>query len=455
MIEQMVAGVLDVFVVYVIFVTIFYLMCATTSFFVIIGHMRNRERAFLLPIHSEYMPKISILTPAYHEERVIVGLVESLLQLEYSNYEIIVINDGSIDRTLELLQTHFALELISQTPRIYRSKSYPNLRVLDQENGGKANALNAGIALADAEIFCVVDADSILQRDSLLAIVQPFLEDPSTIASGGAVRVANGCEIKNGFLVQTGMPQSFLAKLQVLEYIRSFHFGRIAWSQWNALMLISGAFSVFKKEAVLRVGGYETGTLGEDMELVVRLHRHYRSAQIPYRISFVPDPICWTQVPEDIKTLRNQRIRWQHGLGESLSANRRLLLCPQSGLVGFFACPFFLIIEFLGPIYELLATLAIMAGFYFGIVKSDFFWAFFLISIFSAISMSMAALILEELSFPIYKDSTKARLALFGVAVVENFGYRQLCMTWKLLGFWGWMLGVKRQWGSMRRVKII
>lgn len=452
MMFEIVSSILDGFVVYVVFITFFYVISNFISFSSVIRYMKNRERAFLLPVYSEFMPEISILAPAYNEEAVIVPLVQSLLQLEYGKYEIIVINDGSLDHTLQLLKDVFSLELVPDMPRVYRSKLYSNLRVLDKENGGKASALNAGIAIAKADLFCSVDADSILQRDSLLAVVQPFLDDRTTIASGGVVRIANGCKIKDGFLVKTGMPKSFLAKLQVMEYIRSFHFGRVAWSQWNALLVISGALGLFSKEAVLRVGGYKAGILGEDMELVVRLHRYFLNANIPYRITFVPDPICWTQVPEDLKTFKNQRIRWQRGLGESLFANRKILFGRSSKTVGFFAFPFFVIFELFGAICEPLALVATVFGFGMGIVKWQSFLAFWGVSIFSGLTISMTALILEELSFPLYGNRLKDQLILFWVAIAENFGYRQLATHWRLWGLTLWVFGKKGSWGTMKRV---
>lgn len=411
--------------------------------------------------YTGFEPGITLLVPAYNEEATIAGSIRSLLQLTYAEYEIIVINDGSPDRTLDVLTNEFSLarfpevyqmRLATESIRgVYRSQQYPNLRVVDKENGGKADALNAGINLSKYRLFCSLDADSIVQRDSLQRIVQPFLQDPSTVACGGTIRIANGCEVSGGFLVKVGLPKNWLALFQIVEYIRAFFFGRLGWSPMNAMLIISGAFGLFQRDVVIQVGGYRAETIGEDMELVLRLHRCLRESRTPYRITFVPDPICWTEAPEDLRTLRNQRIRWQRGLCESLSLNRELLFHPQGGMVGWLAFPFAILFECLSPIVVVIGYATMIGGFAFSRISIEGVIAFLLADVGLGMVVSVSALLLEELSFHIYPKPSQT-LWLFAVAIIENVGYRQLNSIWRLIGLTRWMLRTKANWGHMTRV---
>ena len=333
---------------------------------------------------------------------------------------------------------------------IYRSRRYANLRVIDKANGGKADALNAGINAARHGLFCGVDADSILQRDSLLRVVQPFLEDERTVAAGGTVRIANGSEVRGGFLIRAGLPSNWLARFQIVEYLRAFLFGRLGWSPMNAVLIISGAFGLFDKERVMAVGGYRTDTVGEDMELVVRLHRYHREKRIPYRIRYLPDPICWTECPEDLGTLGRQRSRWQRGLAESLGRHARLAFSLRGGTPGWLAWPFMALFEWLGPLIELVGYGFMIGGFIFGVVSYTALTAFLLVAIGMGILLSVNGLLLETLSFRVY-ERRRDMLRLFLMAVLENFGYRQLNTLWRCRGLWQWFSRRKHQWGAMRR----
>jgi cellulose synthase/poly-beta-1,6-N-acetylglucosamine synthase-like glycosyltransferase len=311
------------FLLYFIALNGAYLALNVLSMLSLSAYMRRRAELGADIAYLGVEPPISLLVPAFNEEATIRSSVRSMLQLQYPEFEVLVINDGSRDGTLQALIEEFELvphpevlrRVIPHKPirAIYRSRRYANLKVLDKENGGKADALNAGINLARHGLFCGVDADSILQRDSLLRIVQPFLEDERTVAAGGTVRIANGSEVRGGFLVQAGLPDKLLARFQIVEYLRAFLFGRLGWSPMNAVLIISGAFGLFDRERVIAVGGYSTDTVGEDMELVLKLHRHHRREGLPYRICYLPDPICWTEAPEDLGTLGRQRSRWQRG----------------------------------------------------------------------------------------------------------------------------------------------
>lgn len=405
-------------------------------------------------------PAVSILVPAYNEEASIAASVHSILQLEYADFEVLVVNDGSRDGTLEVLQREFALELFPQAVHerlatqpiraIYRSRSHANLRVIDKENGGKADALNAGINVARHALFCGVDADSILARDSLRRVVKPFLSDPRVVASGGTVRIANGCRIEAGVLTGIGLPRNVWALFQVVEYLRAFLFGRLGWSQINGMLIISGAFGVFKTEVVVQAGGYRTRSIGEDMELVVRVHRMLRERRIDYRIEFVPDPVCWTEAPEDWQSLRNQRIRWQRGLSESLSPHWRLMVSARGGAPGWIAYPFMVAFEWLGPVVELGGYIFMALAFAFGLVSWEAFAVFLFLAIGLGIMLSASGLLLEEMAFHLYPRLGQLGLLAL-VVVAENFGYRQLNSWWRLVGLYRWATNRSSAWGAMKR----
>lgn len=433
------------------------------NFLSIFALQRNNQEKLLddLPqVFTGLEPGISILVPAYNEEATITASIRSMFQLTYSEFEIIVINDGSRDSTLDVLKREFSLLPFPQAQReglvtrpvrgVYRSMHYPNLRVIDKENGGKADSLNAGINAARHPLFCGVDADSILARDSLQRVVKPFLNDASTVATGGTVRVANGCEVSDGFLTKVGLPANIWALFQVIEYLRAFLFGRLGWSQLNAMLIISGAFGLFKTEVVIAVGGYRSNTIGEDMELVVRIHRLLRKQRKCYRIEFVPEPVCWTEAPEDFKTLKNQRVRWQRGLSESLSSNWGLMFSRNGGAPGWLAFPFMILFEWLGPVVELSGYLFMAYAWAFGLVSWQAFTAFLVMAVGLGILLSASGLLLEELAFHMYpKFRQLALLAL--MVVLENFGYRQLNSWWRLLGLYRWASRSKSSWGDMKR----
>lgn len=437
-----------------------YLLLNLISFLKLSQYTQERSLDDLPQVYTGLEPPISILVPAYNEAANITASIRSLLQMNYPEYEIIVINDGSRDRTLEVLRAEFALVSFPEVYRdrlptqavqtIYRSATYSQLRVLDKANGGKADALNAGINSARYPLFCALDADSILQRDSLERLVRPFLEDPNMVACGGTVRVVNGCQVRGGFLVGAGLPRNLLALFQIVEYLRAFLFGRLGWSQCNALLLISGAFGLFHKETVVAVGGYRHNTIGEDMELIVRLHRKLRQRGQVYRIAYVPDPVCWTEAPEDWQTLRHQRVRWQRGLSDSLWLNRSLLFHRRGGAAGWLAFPYMVLFEWFGPLIEVIGYVFMALAFWLDLVSSLALVAFLLMAVGFGLLNSVTALLLEEISFHIY-PRPKHLLLLLGAAIAENFGYRQLHSLWRLSGLLNWVFGKQAKWGEMTR----
>ncbi len=448
------------FLLYFITMTAGYLCLNAVAFRVVSSSMHYKNVDEGVSLYTGFELPITLLVPAYNEEATIADSIHSLLQLSYPEFEIVVVNDGATDATLDVLIKEFSLQAIPEAYRIqiptqpiktiYRSTRYHNLRVVDKHNGGKADALNAGINCARYPLFCGMDADTILPRDSLFRIVRPFLEDQRTVAVGGIVRIINGCEVREGNLVRTALPKNWLALLQVNEYLRAFLFGRMGWESANGILIISGAFGLFHKGAVISVGGYRHKSIGEDMELVVRMHRVFSAQRRPYRIHFIPDPICWTEAPEDFKTLKNQRVRWQRGLAESLWMNRGLLFARNSGVAGWLAFPFMLFFEMLGPLVELAGLIFMVIAYFSGLMKFHTVAAFLILVIGLGLLLSCVALLLEELSYRIYRRPSDL-LKLFLALVVENFGYRQLNNYWRLLGLLRWLFRTESKWGVMKR----
>jgi len=448
------------FIIYMLITTAVYLFLNVIAFHALIKYMQNKVKEDE-DIHlTGFEPPISIIIPAYNEEQTIVSSIRSLMQLYYSNFELIVVNDGSNDKTMQALMDEFDLVPFSEAyykrletmpvKQIYVSRLKPNLRVIDKENGGKSDALNSGINFSRYPLFCCMDADSILEQFSLIRAVQPFIEDPLTIASGGTVRIANGCIVRSGHIIEKGIPRNILALFQLVEYLRSFLYARIGWSQLNALLIISGAFGILKKEPVIRVGGYNTKTVGEDMELIIRLHRMHIRENIPYRISFIPDPVCWTEAPESMGTFGTQRIRWHRGLSESLWLNRSLMFAKKSGVTGHFAMPFFVMFEWFSPFVEIAGYLFTVYLLVMGKINLEFATVFFMFAIFVSVLLSTIALLLDEITF---KGISHIRYlpVLFFISFFECLGYRQINACYRILGVFKWITGRKKDWGDMSR----
>jgi cellulose synthase/poly-beta-1,6-N-acetylglucosamine synthase-like glycosyltransferase len=414
------------------------------------------EEAFASPL----TPPVSILLPAFNEEAGIVDSVRSLLALRFPELEVIVVNDGSTDSTLRRLAEAFELAPVRKAMRTtvltaplrgsYASRKHPELWVIDKENGGKADALNAGVNAARYPYFCAVDADTMLEPDALLHVAKPILDDPDlVVATGGIVRIANGCRVEHGQVVDVALPQSRLATLQVVEYLRAFLVGRMGWSSVGSLLIFSGAFGLFQRSLVAVAGGYSTTTVGEDVELVVRLHRYLRERGEAYRIQFVPDPVAWTEVPEDLGSLARQRRRWQRGLAEALWRHKRVTLNPRYGVFGLLAVPSFFLIELVGPVIELIGYPAVIAGTALGYLSVTFLVAFAVVAVLVGAVLSVSALALEEFNFRRYQRGREAA-RLVAMSFAENLGYRQLTTIWRVLGLVD-VARRRRSWGEMQR----
>ena len=415
--------------------------------------LRSARR--LLASDSFYKP-VSIIVPAYNEAAVISHSIKSLLNLHYPEFEIIVVNDGSSDETLASLKNDFALRPYPKPVRlqvphaaikgIYISENYPSLIVVDKENGGKADAINAGVNVSRYPLFCSIDADSILEPDALIKSSKLFIEDDELIATGGIVRVVNGCTVKDGAVLEVGMPKGTLESIQVLEYTRAFLSGRTGWNLLKSLLIISGAFGVFRKDMVLAVNGYRK-TVGEDMDLVMRLHRHCMDNKIPYKIVFVPDPVCWTQVPFTISMLRKQRNRWHRGLLDSLWANRGMILNPKYGRVSLFGVSYFLFVEVLGPILELLGYISIPIFYLLGVLNFKFLLLLIVVAILWGISINIGAIFLDTYNYRRYKkDSDIFRLCF--ISIVEFLGYRQITLLERVKACFHFR---ETSWGTQKR----
>ena len=451
--------------VYFLAINLVYILTSVRALQVI-WQYRQRLQAFNLldPSRARASPPITVLAPAYNEELTCVESVRSLLTLDYPRHEIIVINDGSTDGTIQRLVSAFEL---SPRPRlataeipaarireVYQSRAYPNLWVLDKVNGGKADALNAGVNHCNTPLLCAVDADTLLERDALTRIVRPFLEDSRTVAVGGKIRVINDCTVRSGIVTEAKLPKNFLASLQTVEYLRAFLVGRVGWAALNASLVISGAFGLFHRGSVVDVGGYgskrTTGeTVGEDMELVVRMKRLFTDWGRPCKIDFVPDSVAWTEVPESYRVLGRQRDRWQRGLIESLTRHRKMLFNPKYGPTGMFAFPVFFFLEGLGPVIELTGYVGFSIAVYSGQASGAYVIGFFFLAFALGVGLSAVAVLIEEVAFGRYGRISDV-FKMFVLAALENFGFRQLNTFWRARGLLHTVTG-KKAWGKMER----
>lgn len=446
---------------YMIVVIFFYSVILMISIFQLRKEYQlDRDQTYEDYMNEIYTKPVSVIVPAYNEEEGIVQSIRSLLSVNYPTFEIIVVNDGSKDRTLEKMLEHYDLMEINKVVRrqidtkpirrIYQSTLFPQLFLIDKENGGKADALNVGLNFSHYPYFCSLDGDSVLEQDAFLKVMKPIIDsNEEVIASGGSVRIANGCQIENGHILKVGLSNHPLVVMQIIEYLRAFLMGRIGLSRHNLLLIISGAFGVFSKHWVIQAGGYKINTVGEDMELVVRLHRIIKEKKLKKKIVYVPDPVCWTEVPENLKFLRRQRRRWHRGLFESLWTHRKITFNPKYRSIGFISFPYFWIVEFFGPIIELSGYLFIVLCLFLGGIYLEFSILLFLLSCLYGSIFSMAAVLLEEWSltkFPKVSDIIK----LFLYSMTETIWYRPLTVLWRCEGIWQMIKG-ETGWGEMKR----
>jgi cellulose synthase/poly-beta-1,6-N-acetylglucosamine synthase-like glycosyltransferase len=411
-------------------------------------------------MQSEMTWPISIVVAAHNEQKSIVETVRSLLMVNYGEFEIVVVNDGSTDETLERLIRAFDLTLVDKVYRrsiptqevrgVYGSLVHGQITVVDKVKGGKSDALNAGINVSRYPLFCTIDADSVIEDNALLRVIKPFMEHPKeTVAAGGIVRIINGCEVHDGRVTRIELPDQPLPIMQVVEYLRAFLSGRVGWSVLQSLLIISGAFGVYKKREVIEVGGYSVKSDTEDLDLVIRLHRHLRKQKRKYRVVFVPDPVCWTEAPSKVRVLRRQRNRWHRGLIVGMWDNRGVMFNPRYGTLGMLAFPHAFLFEMLGPFVEIVGYVVVLLSLLLGILNVEFFLLIFAAAVLYGIFLSVAAVLLEEISFRRYPGWVDlSKLIVFGI--IENFGYRQMLSLFKIKAFWD-VVRRRRGWGRMER----
>ncbi|WP_100613408.1 glycosyltransferase family 2 protein [Confluentibacter citreus] len=420
-------------------------------------------------LSSTISPSITIIAPAYNESLNIVENVRSLLSNHYVNYNVVIVNDGSKDDSLERLikaydleKVHYIVnEKIATKPLragIFKSKNpaFEKLMVVDKENGGKADALNMGLNISTSKYVACIDVDCLLLEDALQKMIKPFLEvtDSKVIAAGGVIRIANSCEIRGGKLIDVNLPKNVLVQSQILEYLRAFLLGRMAWSRLNGLLVISGAFGIFDKEIAIAVGGYDTNTVGEDMEIIVRMRRYMEEKGEKYRVSYIPDPLCWTEAPDSYKVFISQRNRWTRGTIETLRKHRKIGFNPKYGWFGLVSYPYWLIFERLAPIFEAIGLIYFIILIVLQEVRWDFAISFFLLAYLFSVVFSIIALYSEELTFHQYKKKgTGFKLVL--LSAIEPFVLHPFVLYAAIRGNYDYYFNKKKKWGNMVRKGLV
>lgn len=424
---------------------------------------KNRFVNYNALLALDSAPKVSLIAPAYNEGRTIEENVRSLLSINYNNFDVIVVNDGSKDDSIPVLKAAFDLVESSLTYKdkiptkkvkaIYTSANpaFGRLIVVDKENGGKADALNTGINVSRNPYIVCIDVDCIMDKDVLLKLAKPYLEqsDKKIIATGGVVRIANSCVIKSGKLVEVKAPENFLARVQVIEYLRAFILGRMAWSKMDGLLIISGAFGMFDREVAIRSGGYDTKTVGEDMELIVRMRRYMVDKGEPYTVQYIPDPLCWTEAPESYKILGKQRSRWMRGTIETLWTHRRMMFNPKYRTLGLLSYPYWLFAEYYAPLIEVTGLVISLVLAFLGVISWEFFFLFLLLVYAFAVMFSMMALYTEESTYKRYETIRDLR-KLATVALLEPLFFHPFTVYAAIKGNWEKLTGNKG-WGEMTR----
>ncbi|MBG6185808.1 glycosyltransferase family 2 protein [Flavobacterium sp. CAN_S2] len=444
---------------------LFYVVLSILSYFAILKHLRYQKYISEdILTRSNHLLGVSIVAPAFNEGVSIVYNVKSLLSLTYPKYEIIIVNDGSTDDTLTKLITEFELvkidfyyqeKIVTKPVRgHYKSTNpiYSKLMVVDKENGkSKADGSNAGINSSQYPLFLCTDVDCILKRDTILKLAKPFMENETrVIATGAGIRISNSCEVKDGFLHKVHFPKDWYPRFQELEYVRSFLFGRMAWSQINGLLLVSGGLGMFDKEIAIKVGGYWHKSLGEDMELITRMRKHMHENKQKFLIKYIPESLCWTEVPETREVLLRQRTRWARGLVQTLFLHRKMFLNPKYGKTAFLILPFFFVFEFLVPIVELLGVIALIVGFLNHSINIEYLVTMGLFVYIFYLLITLISILIDDLLYKSYANYKELTILIF-MAIIEPFVYHPLNVYASLKGYWFFFRQTEQKWGVMIR----
>ncbi|MGM5469424.1 glycosyltransferase family 2 protein [Flavobacteriaceae bacterium LMO-SS05] len=416
-------------------------------------------------LSSTFSPSITIIAPAYNESLNVVENVRSLLSNHYVNYNVIIVNDGSKDDSLEKLIAAYDLEkidfIINEKIKtkplragVFKSKNpaFEKLMVVDKVNGGKADALNMGLNMSTCKYVACIDVDCLLLEDALQKMIKPFLEETDTtvIATGGVVRIANACKIRGGRLMDVNLPKNLLLQSQTLEYIRAFLLGRMAWSRLNGLLVISGAFGIFDKKIAIEVGGYDTNTVGEDMEIVVRMRRYMEEQGKKYKVCYIPDPLCWTEAPDNYKIFISQRNRWTRGTIETLKKHRKIGFNPKYGSFGMISYPYWFLFERLAPLVEVVGLLYFVVLVILKDVRWDYAFTFLILAYLFSVVFSIIALYSEELTFHQYKKKgTGYKLIL--LSALEPFVLHPFILYAAVKGNFDYYFNKTKKWGQMER----
>ncbi|WPR71261.1 glycosyltransferase [Flavobacterium sp. NG2] len=443
-----------------------YIILAIISGFETVNYMKKNSFVNYKEIlSSSISPSISIIAPAYNETLNIVENVRSLLSNHYVNYDVIIVNDGSKDDSLEKLIKAYDLVKVDysinqQIPTkplregIFKSTNpaFEKLIVVDKVNGGKADALNTGLNISTNKYVACIDVDCLLLEEALQKMIKPFLEstDEKVIAAGGVIRIANSCEIKDGKLIDVNLPKNKIVRGQILEYLRAFLLGRMAWSKLNGLLVISGAFGLFDKKTAIEVGGYDTKTVGEDMEIIVRMRRHMEEQKVKYRVAYIPDPLCWTEAPDSYKIFISQRNRWTRGTIETLKKHKKIGFNPKYNSLGTISYPYWLIYERIAPIIEVAGLFYFLFLIMNKNVKWDYALAFITLAYLFTVLFSIITIITEELTYHQYKKKGIG-YQLIKTAFLEPFINHPFILYAAVKGNFDYYFNKKIKWGEMTR----
>ncbi len=445
---------------YMLLVNSFFALLLVLAAPQLFAHWRfGSEDVLARSLTSSAVPRVSILVPAYNEAVTIVDSLRALLTLQYPYFEVILVNDGSKDETMQRLVDAYDLYEVPpavmrrlRTQRVkayYRSRTWTKLLVVDKHNGGKADSLNVGLDAARFPYVLACDADTLIEPDALLRLARPFLFDQKIAAVGGTIRVVNACTVEEGRVTDARVDSRWMSGIQTVEYLRAFLFGRLGWNLLGGNLIISGAFGLFRRDYLTEILGYATSTVTEDFELIVRLQRHLREQHASAKVVFIPDPVAWTEVPTSVAVFGRQRERWHRGLISTMVAHRQVLFNPKYGATGLIAMPYFLFAELLAPVVEAAGLVVTVLCTLAGILSVRFAVAFFVAAYLFGTLLSLAAILMEEVSFHRYRrPADTARLLWF--AFIEPFGFRQVTVWFRLKAFYKYLQG-DHSWGRMKR----